>query len=386
LKKKISLAIVTLLFVFTGVVSAATLWGSYKGSPIVRVKINGAVHKSTVPAISFNSQTYVPLNVLEKSGVKYSFDKNDQTLLIQSDKTNKTVKELSSIQLNALESGEIEASYSFYQELGDENEDWDAIMEIFKKLNNMNVHSLNVDYYSTPDNEYKGSVSISKAIMSQYIEGKLTDDKLADSWEVYGDLFREPMTAKEIAKLQNAVGLVTVFDDSGESLGQGSGFVLHGNIFVTNYHVAGEAAQIKVSVDHQTYDLSEWFYFKDESRDLFAAPISTSYDSSGIGTGKSPAHSLSYTTALPQVGDKVYAIGSPNGLENTLSEGIVSSIRKIDGIDYIQHTAGTELGSSGGVLLNEFGEVIGVTTFGVLNTTLDFAVPMKYFQTNWDNT
>lgn len=385
MKKKISLAIVILSLVFTGVVSAASLWGSYKGSPIVRVKINGAVHKSAVPAISFNSQTYLPLNVLDKSGIKYKFDKKNQTLEINQDKTNKTVKDLSSVTLRSLESGGIEASYSFYQVNGNEDEDWDAILEVFKKLNNMNAETLNVDYFTTPDNTYKGSVSISKTLMTQYLEGKITDAALADLWEVYGDLFRTPLTAKEIAKLQNAVGYVTVFDESGNSLGQGSGFVLNGNIFVTNYHVAGEAAKITVSVDKKTYDLSEWFYFKDESKDLFAAPISSSYDSEGNATGSSPAHSLDYTTSLPEVGDTVYAIGSPSGLENTVSDGIVSSIRTIDGVTYIQHTADTEPGSSGGVLLNEFGEVIGVTTFGVSNTTLDFAVPMKYFQTNWDN-
>jgi S1-C subfamily serine protease len=384
LKRKIVAALIVLSFVSIGVVSAASLWGSYKGNPIVRLKIDGVIYKNAIPAVSMNSQTYIPLNALDKAGVKYVLDKKNQTLDLATNKTNKTVKQLYSVTLTSKDTG-IEASTSFDQVKADENEDWDSIVEDFKKLNNMDAVTLKVNYYTTPSYDWKGSVSISKQIMTQYIEGKINDTQLSNEWTVEGKLFRQPMTAKEIAKLQNAVGYVLVYDEAGKPLGQGSGFVLKGNIFVTNYHVAGEAAKITVSVDKQTYDLSEWYYFKDKDKDIFAAAISSSFDSEGKPNGTSPSHTLEYTKALPEVGDKVYAIGSPNGLENTVSDGIVSSIRTIDGVTYIQHTADTEPGSSGGVLLNEYGEVLGITTFGVTNTTLDFAVPMKYFQSNWEN-
>jgi S1-C subfamily serine protease len=384
LKRKIIVALFVLSFVFVGVVSAASLWGSYKGNPIVRVKVDGVIHKNAVPAVSINNQTYIPLNALDKAGVKYVQDKKNQTLAIATNKTNKTVKQLYSVTLTAKDTG-IEASSSFYQVKADENEDWDSIFEDFKKLSNMDAVTLKVNYYTTPSYDLKGSVSISKKIMTQYLEGKINDTQLSNEWIVNGKLFRVPMTAKEIAKLQNAVGYVLVYDESGKPLGQGSGFVLTGDIFVTNYHVAGEAAKVTVSVDKQTYDLSKWIYFKDKDKDIFAAPISSSFDLAGKPNGTSPSHFLEYTTVLPEVGDKVYAIGSPNGLTNTVSDGIVSSIRTEDGVTYIQHTADTEPGSSGGVLLNEYGEVIGITTFGVINTTLDFAVPMKYFKSNWDN-
>ena len=61
----------------------------------------------------------------------------------------------------------------------------------------------------------------------------------------------------------------------------------------------------------------------------------------------------------PQVGDKVFAIGSPRGLENTFSSGEVSQWRD----QYLmQISALIDHGSSGGALVNEYGEVVGITS------------------------
>ena len=63
-------------------------------------------------------------------------------------------------------------------------------------------------------------------------------------------------------------------------------------------------------------------------------------------------------------GQKVVAIGSPLGLFNSVSDGIISGFRKIDNVDMIQFTAPTSHGSSGGAVLNMQGEVIGISTAG----------------------
>jgi len=63
-------------------------------------------------------------------------------------------------------------------------------------------------------------------------------------------------------------------------------------------------------------------------------------------------------------GQKVVAIGSPLGLFNSVSDGIISGFRNIDGVDMIQFTAPISRGSSGGAVLNMFGEVIGISTAG----------------------
>jgi Flp pilus assembly protein TadD len=81
-----------------------------------------------------------------------------------------------------------------------------------------------------------------------------------------------------------------------------------------------------------------------------------------------------------KVGQKVYAIGSPLGLENTMSEGIISGFRKI-GLaenDYIQISASLSHGSSGGAVLNSRGELIGMSSMGMEEgQNINFAIPVS---------
>lgn len=71
----------------------------------------------------------------------------------------------------------------------------------------------------------------------------------------------------------------------------------------------------------------------------------------------------------------MFAIGNPKGLESTLSTGIVSSIRSSDHL--IQTTAEITHGSSGGPLFNMKGEVIGITSAGLGEANLNFAVDIR---------
>jgi len=75
-----------------------------------------------------------------------------------------------------------------------------------------------------------------------------------------------------------------------------------------------------------------------------------------------------------KIGERVYAIGSPRGLENTLSEGLVAGLREMNGTRYIQTTAPITHGSSGGGLFDERGRLIGITTLGATTGNLNFAV------------
>ncbi|NLW27234.1 MAG: serine protease [Hungateiclostridium saccincola] len=78
-------------------------------------------------------------------------------------------------------------------------------------------------------------------------------------------------------------------------------------------------------------------------------------------------------------GQKVVAIGSPLGLMNTFSEGIISGFRKSKKCDFIQTTAPMSPGSSGGALLNMYGELIGIASAGfVEGQNINLAVPSKY--------
>lgn len=76
-----------------------------------------------------------------------------------------------------------------------------------------------------------------------------------------------------------------------------------------------------------------------------------------------------------QVGSRVFAIGSPLGLDRSLSEGIVSALRKDNGIVLVQTTAAISPGSSGGALLDEQGRLLAITTFKLQRgESLNFAV------------
>lgn len=189
------------------------------------------------------------------------------------------------------------------------------------------------------------------------------------------------LTAKEIAKLIDRVGYVETYDSNGKGIGSASGFMINNGFFITNRHVIDNVAEIFVKIDGEIYDASNWTYFDNPTVDVYALPLSSSFTADGMPNGKSPTKFLEYSITLPEIGDIVYAIGSPDGLENTVSQGIVSGIRNINGITYIQHTCDTEPGSSGGVLLNDKGVAVGITNMGKNNTTLDFAIPMSYVQT-----
>ena len=88
-----------------------------------------------------------------------------------------------------------------------------------------------------------------------------------------------------------------------------------------------------------------------------------------------------------EVGEDVYAIGNPQGLEGTFSKGIISSIREFNGHSIIQITAPISPGSSGGPLLNSIGEVIGVAFASFKSgQNLNFAIPVKYLHNLLANT
>jgi len=85
-----------------------------------------------------------------------------------------------------------------------------------------------------------------------------------------------------------------------------------------------------------------------------------------------------------QVGEALYTLGSPNGLELSLSNGILSGVREEDGHSYVQTTAPISPGSSGGGLFDARGNLVGITTLVLvgsehLNQSLNFAIPADAF-------
>jgi hypothetical protein len=85
------------------------------------------------------------------------------------------------------------------------------------------------------------------------------------------------------------------------------------------------------------------------------------------------------STGKLRVGQRVYAIGAPEGLELTLTEGLISSLRDFEGSQYIQTSAAISQGSSGGGLFDTEGRLIGITAFFIAEgQNLNFALPAAW--------
>lgn len=177
-----------------------------------------------------------------------------------------------------------------------------------------------------------------------------------------------PVSASDLfEKISPAVVRVRVADQNKRLLGQGSGFFISADgLMVTNYHVVNGAASATVLAGaNHSYDVEGVVAF-DAHCDLAILKVKAK---------DVPFCTLS--DKLPKVGVKVYAIGSPKGLENTLSDGLVSGLRKAldDSMTFIQTSAPITYGSSGGPLLLEDGRIVGVTSSGYGEGNLNFAVP-----------
>jgi S1-C subfamily serine protease len=153
--------------------------------------------------------------------------------------------------------------------------------------------------------------------------------------------------------------------------GQGSGFIVdsHGHI-LTNYHVIEGGRQVEVTLSNK-HKYKAQVVLTDKPHDLALLQI----DAPNL----TPAV-LSNSENL-QVGQKVYAIGNPFGLNGTMTTGIISALRSVRGPEgnlienAIQTDAAINPGNSGGPLLNSHGDVIGINS--LIATDPNAQVPVE---------
>jgi serine protease Do len=163
--------------------------------------------------------------------------------------------------------------------------------------------------------------------------------------------------------------------------GQGSGFVTHSDGWiVTNFHVV----EREVEVDVVVYSLGKNGFEPRTVRKCKVAAINPAMDLALVKM-EAPADLALKTIFLGdsdgmQVGDTVYAIGAPIGLDRTVSSGIISvTNRTFEGRCHFQITTPINPGNSGGPLFNLRGEVVGVNSAGYRGFQgLNFAIPAKY--------
>ena len=177
---------------------------------------------------------------------------------------------------------------------------------------------------------------------------------------------------------------VVVIDARGKDRAQGSGVVIGPGQVVTNYHVINGATSLEVRQGERRWPAAAEAI--DPKRDLAILAIKN-FDL--------PRVTLRASSALV-VGERVYAVGAPRGLELTLSDGLISALRRDrvdkpekgdksapppDGPALIQTTVPISPGSSGGGLFDAQGRLVGITTFSAVGSqNLNFAHPTEWIE------
>ena len=170
-----------------------------------------------------------------------------------------------------------------------------------------------------------------------------------------------------IPDLAQSVLYLEVYDGDGLLLGSASGFLFDEKTLVTNYHVIQGACYLSAFtpdlaavVDFET--LVAW----DQDADLAILRSAHAPDAAVLPLADSDT---------VRQGERVYAVGYPLGLANTLTEGIVSARYDMDGYQLLQITAPISQGNSGGAVLNESGEVVGVACMYLVDgQNLNYAI------------
>ncbi len=193
----------------------------------------------------------------------------------------------------------------------------------------------------------------------------------------------EDITVSQAVAAKALPSVVSVYVESNEGSGLGSGVILDtdGNI-LTNWHVAGDATSVSVTIGGKSYDAT--LVGGDPSSDLAVVHADLQGDTvTPMEIGDSDAL---------VVGDWVMTIGSPFGLDQSVSAGIVSSLARNE---LMQSTYGTTIyanliqtdaainpGNSGGALVNSKGQLVGISTLFSSSTEsfagIGFAIPGNY--------
>jgi tetratricopeptide (TPR) repeat protein len=174
-----------------------------------------------------------------------------------------------------------------------------------------------------------------------------------------------------VKKIQPAVVTVVAYNVNREVSNLGSGFFIDKKGYlITNYHVLKDsyAADVK-TYDGKKYPI-ELVVAENKSSDLIKV---------WVNIPESSVHWITVTETEPSIADRVVVVGSPLGLEQTVSEGIVSAVRELPVVGKVfQLSAPISPGSSGSPVVNVRGKVVGVVSFqATRGQNLNFAVSSK---------
>ena len=173
----------------------------------------------------------------------------------------------------------------------------------------------------------------------------------------------------------DAVFLIETFDEFDDSIRTGSGFFISDSGYaVTNLHIFENAARAEITLScGDVYPIRGAYAVSEENNLVIIAIDSDAGGWSYLNLADSD---------LIEVGNTVYALGSPLALINTITEGVVSSkSRELDGQVFIQFSAPISFGSAGSPVLNSLGQVIGVASSSFsYGQNLNLAVPVNFIK------
>jgi len=174
-----------------------------------------------------------------------------------------------------------------------------------------------------------------------------------------------------VNKIRPAIVTIQTYDQNKKLLGQGTGFFIDIKVLITNYHVLMGANQAEIIThDGRKYPITQ-VVAENKKMDLIKLLVDIP---------RSSVSRVNLVKSLPSIAENIVVIGSPFGLEQTVSEGIISGVRDVPKVGrLLQISAPISRGSSGSPVLNMKGEVVGIVTFFLLEgQNLNFAIPAQY--------
>ena len=177
-----------------------------------------------------------------------------------------------------------------------------------------------------------------------------------DNRRSFGADERRELSYEELARRAESVVMIAICNRYGDMTGSGSGIAIGSDGFIlTNCHVIGKGTffQVRLENDDRSYPAQVIKYNSVQDMAVIRIPARLR-----------PLPLYRSSRELVR-GQKVFAIGSPMGLFNSVSDGIISGFRTVGAIDTIQFTAPISPGSSGGALLDTCGELVGMCFGGV---------------------
>ena len=205
-----------------------------------------------------------------------------------------------------------------------------------------------------------------------------TATRLGATFVVVSAVFAQtaPKTPAEILQENNAA-LALILSDGNSTVSLGSGFFIQGgSALVTNFHVIEGAKVVYVKTGDGRVFSTDTVYGYDMKQDLAVLKVSP-------GSARTV---LLGDSDKVVIGTSITVIGNPEGLEKSVTNGLISGVRTIEGQQLFQISAPISHGSSGGPVFDDKGQVIGIIVASLSDgQNLNFAIPSNVLMGVWNN-